>query len=291
MNGRPTLRLASECVLVTLVLPALAAAETFVLPVIVRGVPGLNGSYWDSEVRIVQLDTAEPVSVRRAWVATAGGGFVGDPTTAPGWAIPGSQGYRGLAILTGADLLQGVNATHAAVALDIQGSAIVLVHNSNTGGVGPLPPEYCCLPGNGQLTQALTVPIQGTSIIPWATSGKTVFRLNVGIINPNSVPATFRIRGEGLTDGGTGGPYWTPWAPLNGFTVVLPAWGWWQINDIFAVLKVILQPGWGTPIENWLAPAFVTVEPVGGLGYYAYATPIYSPLNDPEFVAAVPVGP
>lgn len=291
MNGTPTVRLASACILVSLALPAAAVAETFVLPVIVRGVPGLNGSYWDSEIRVVQLSAAEPVTIKRAWVATAAGGFLDDPTTAPGWTIPSFPDYRGLAILTGTDLLQGVEATHAAIGLDIQGRAIVLAHNSNTGGVGPLPPEYCCLPGNGQLTLGLTVPIQGTSIIPWATSGKSVFRLNVGIVNPNPVPATFRIKGESLGQGSAGGPYWTPWAPLTELDVVLPAWGWYQINDVFAVLEVMLQPGWGTPIENWLAPASVRIEPVSGLGYYAYATPIYSPLNDPEFVAAVPIGP
>ena len=135
----------------------LAVAETYVLPVIVRGVPGLNGSYWDSEVRVMQLNLAEPVTVRRLWVATAAGGNLDNEGTAPSWALlPTSE--RTLVILTGNDLLQGVDATHASVALEIQGRAAVIVHNTNTGGAGRLPPEYCCLPGNGQLTPALTVP-------------------------------------------------------------------------------------------------------------------------------------
>ncbi len=270
---------------------ALAVAEIYVLPVIVRGVPGLNGSYWDSEVRIMQLNLTEPVTVKRLWVATAAGGFVDGPTTAPSWDLPFGQGNRSLAILTGADLLQGVDAMHASVALEIQGRAAVVVHNTNTGGAGRLPPEYCCLPGNGQLTSALTVRIQGPSIIPWATSGKNVFRVNVGIVNPNPVKATFRIKGESFGSGADNNTYWNPWAPLSGFDVVLPPWGWLQINDVFAVLETMLQPGWGTPIENWLAPASVIIEPQGDSAYYAYATPIYSPLNDSEFITAVPISP
>jgi hypothetical protein len=272
--------------------PPLAVAATYVLPVIVRGVPGLNGSYWDSEVRIMQLNMAEPVTVKRLWVATAAGGNLDNELTAPSWALPFFGSVRGLAILTGNDLLQGIDGTHASVALDIQGRAAVIVHNTNTGGAGRLPPEYCCLPGNGQLTSALTVPIQGPSIIPWATSGKNVFRVNIGIVNPNPVSVTFRIKGESLSNGAGNNPYWTPWAPLSipGPGVVLPPWGWLQINDVFALLEGISQPGWGYPVEDVL-PASVIIEPLGGLPYYAYATPIYSPLNDPEFIAAIPMSP
>jgi hypothetical protein len=276
---------------VTVIAAAQLGAETFVLPVVVRGVPGINGSFWDSEVRIMQLNLAEPVTVKRLWVATAAGGFADDPTTAPSWSLPFFPANRGLAILTGADLLQGVDATHAAIALDVQGKAAVIVHNSNTLGAGRLPPEFCCLPGNGQLTSALTAPIQGPSIIPWATSGKEVFRVNVGIINPNPVSATFHIRSESFGNGAGDSPYWTPWAEATGFDVVLPPWGWIQVNDVFALLNVVLQPGpgSGTPLENWLLPASVIIGPLGDLPYYAYATPIYSPLNDPEFIVAEPL--
>ena len=276
-------------VLLGLLPAATCDAETYVLPVVVRGVPGLNGSYWESEVRILQLDMSVPVAVKRLWVATATGGFLDTPASAPTWELPGFSGYRGLVILTGADLLQGVDGTHASVALDVQGNAAVIVHNANTGGAGRLPPEYCCLPGNGQLTLALTMPIQGASIIPWATSGKNVFRVNVGIVNPNPVKATFSLKGQGFGNGAGNNPYWTAPATASGFSVTLPPWGWLQINDVFAVLEVMLQPGWGTPLENWLAPASVIIEPSGALAYYAYATPIYSPLNDPEFIAAVPI--
>jgi hypothetical protein len=291
MSGRFKVLVSLALIVAAFTGSALAVAETYVLPVIVRGVPGLNGSYWDSEVRIMQLNLAEPVAVKRLWVATAAGGFVDAPTTAPSWDLPFFQGYRGLAILTGTDLLQGVDATHASVALDVQGKAVVIVHNTNTNGAGRLPPEYCCLPGNGQLTSALTAPIQGPSIIPWATSGKNVFRVNVGIVNPNPLSATFRIKGESFGNGAGNNPYWTPWAQPSGFDVVLPPWGWLQITAVFALLEAMLQPGWGTPIENWLAPASVIIEPLGGLPYYAYATPIYSPLNDPEFIAAIPITP
>jgi hypothetical protein len=101
---------------------------------------------------------------------------------------------------------------------------------------------------------------------PWiATSGKNVFRVNVGVVNPNPVSATFRIKGESFGNGAGNNPYWTPWAQPSGFDVVLPPWGWLQINDVFALLQAILQPGWGTPIEAWLAPASVIIEPLGDL--------------------------
>jgi hypothetical protein len=289
MSGRLKVLVTLALTVVSFAWASPGAAETYVLPVIVRGVPGLNGSYWDSEVRIMQLNLAEPVTVKRIWVATAGGGNPDNEGSAPSWALLAGP-VRTLVILTGNDLLQGVDATHASVGLEIQGRAAVIVHNSNTGGAGRLPPEYCCLPGNGQLTSALTVPLQGPSIIPWATSGKNVFRVNVGIVNPNPASATFRIKGESFGNGAGNNPYWMPVGPLTGPDVVLPAWGWLQINDVFALLEGIFEPGLRHPIEDVL-PASVIIEPLGGLPYYAYATPIYSPLNDPEFIAAIPITP
>jgi hypothetical protein len=293
MSERVKLMVTLALIVAALAASPLAVGETYVLPVIVRGVPGLNGSYWDSEARIMQLNMAELVTVKRVWVATAAGGFVDDPATAPSWALPAFGLQRSLAILTGNDLLQGVDATHASVALDVQGRAAVIVHNTNTNGAGRLPPEYCCLPGNGQLTSALTVPIQGPSIIPWATSGRNVFRVNVGIINPNTVSATFRLKGESFRrDGPNNNPFWRPYGPIiwPGPDVVLPPLGWLQVNDIFALFVDMSTPGWGFPIEDVL-PGSVIIEPQGDLPYYAYATPIYSPLNDPEFITAIPFTP
>ena len=64
-----------------------ASAETFVIPVVVPGVAGKNGSYWETEVRVIRLSAVDPVTVRRSWVALPGGGFVDDPATAPTWVI------------------------------------------------------------------------------------------------------------------------------------------------------------------------------------------------------------
>ena len=114
--------------------------------------------------------------------------------------------------------------------------------------------------------------------------------MNVGIVNPNPVKATFRIKGESFGSGADNKTYWNPVGPLSGPDVVLPPWGWLQINDVFAVLEELLQPGWGHPVEDVL-PGSVIIEPLDDLPYYAYATPIYSPLNDPEFIAAIPITP
>lgn len=98
---------------------ASAAAVDFVVPVVVKGTPGLNGSFWDSEVRILRLTLQQDLVVRRKWVALARGGFVDDPATAPVWAFPAmpSQLTARMIVLKGSDLLQGVDATHASVGL------------------------------------------------------------------------------------------------------------------------------------------------------------------------------
>ena len=111
------------------------AAETFVLPAVVKGVPGMNGSFWETEVRILRMSLQEPFLVRRVWVATAEGGFVDDPTTAPRWEYPVagfSTGRARMLMLLGSDLLAGVTAASGAVAIETEGSAVVYLRTTNT---------------------------------------------------------------------------------------------------------------------------------------------------------------
>lgn len=149
----------------------LAVAETIVLPVVTRGIPGINGSYWDSEVRISGPGRLLPGRIRRVWVALPDGGFVDDPAVAPTWtfplpACPGLCQPFGVVVLTGDQLLQGTDARKGAVALEIEGVGnSVFLHNSNTQGQPRLPQDSegpaCCLPGNGQPIHGLSVPLVG----------------------------------------------------------------------------------------------------------------------------------
>lgn len=248
-------------------------AETFVLPVVARGVHGLNGSVWDSEARIASGTLGPAGAVKRLWVALPGGGFVDDPATAPSWAFPpifGSVGFSpmGMVVLTGDQLLQGTEARKGAVALEVDGTSNeVFLHNVNTLGqprlqdpTGGVP---CCLAGNGQLLRALRDPLAGEGFVPWITSGQATFRASVGVINPTAQARTITINLRVL--GPIAGTY--PTGRADGT--------YW-----------LLDGNSSDPV----GPAMVFFsDNASGLPFYAYASLIYSPLNHPEFIAAVPM--
>jgi hypothetical protein len=144
------------------------AAETFVLPAVVKGVPGINGSFWETEVRILRMSLQEPFVVRRVWVATAEGGFVDDPATAPRWEFPEYPAWNTprLLQLRGAELLAGSGAPSGAVALEVEGPAIVHLRSTNTASAAPVPWAAAVTRGNGWLALAPTTPIHGPSMIP-----------------------------------------------------------------------------------------------------------------------------
>jgi len=297
MNGRyatagVSLLLLSVC--------RIAAPATYVLPVVVRGIQGAAGSYWDSEVRIIRLDMQNPLTVRRTWVALKAGGFTDDPSTAPSWTLPppNPEGYvYRMLILTGCDLMEGVSDSHAAIALDIDGPANVILHNANTEGQPPIPygSQMCCLPGNGHMAVAATQLLVGPSYVPWATSSGTEspFRTNVGFVNPSATPLHLHVRAFPLNPyqhlvPPVPTPYWVEDGTLvPELDVDLPALGWLQLNDIFANLQACtwVNGCWPLGIPQ---PSLIQIDPTGTSGYLAYATPIYTPKNDPEFIWAEP---
>jgi hypothetical protein len=291
---------------VTMVTAIQLCAETVVLPVVARGVPGLNGSFWDSEVRIAGLNLTPPGPIRRLWVALPGGGFVDDPAVAPAWsfpplACPGTCFAAGLVLLTGEQLLQGTGASKGAVALDVSGTGnSVFLHNSNTLGQPRLPQDAqgpaCCLPGNGQLVRGLTQPLVGWGLIPWATAGRSPYRVSVGVINPTATARSLTVNVGPLTpfagSDSTGPPDGTYWLGTIGgasptLTVNLQPWGFQQVDDLASVL---LRQCPSCTWQDRVAPAeiFVVDTDQSGLPFYAYASVIWTPLNDPEFVAAEP---
>ncbi|HUK11760.1 MAG TPA: hypothetical protein VLW17_00545 [Thermoanaerobaculaceae bacterium] len=267
-----------------------ASAATYVLPVVVSGVPGLNGSFWDSEVRILLLSPQPDIVVRRVWVALAGGGFVDNPTTAPTWSFPPSPppAQPRMIVLKGSELLQGVAATHAAVGLEIPGAVAVYLHNVNGRGGQDGP-----LLGNGQLIQSSSSPFAGPVTIPWATAGSAKFRMSVGWVNPSPAPLTLRVFTSKLSTAYSGPytqdpRYWLDSIALQPLVVTLPPWGWRQVDDIFSKLV------WCNDLNGCVGADddglhFLEVEPNDlQAPYFAYASMIYSPLNDPEFVSVIP---
>ncbi|MDD5563479.1 MAG: hypothetical protein PHQ91_07165 [Thermoanaerobaculaceae bacterium] len=278
-------------------------AETVVLPVVARGLPGLNGSFWDSEVRISGPNLLSPGRIKRLWVALPGGGFVDDPAAAPGWqfptiACPGFCFYAGIVVLTGDQLLQGVDASKGAVALEIEGTGNhVFLHNSNTLGQPRLPQDAegpaCCLPGNGQLIRGLTESLVGQGFIPWITAGRSPYRVSVGLINPTGVARSFGVTVVLLTPfAGSAGTYWLGnqyqyGTPMPTLTIDLQPWGFRQVDDLASVL---LPECPSCTWQDRVTPAaiYLVDNDNAGLPFYAYASVIWTPLNDPEFVAAEP---
>lgn len=261
-----------------------------VIPVVTAGASGSAGSFWASEVRVLRLRGGEPLVVRRTWVATATGGHEDNPSTAPEWRS--NTGF--MLILTGADLLGGVTASHAAVGLSVSANAEVWWRNADTGGQGRVPegdPDFkpCCLPGAGQLGPALVTPLMGPSVIPWMTSGNGVFRVNVGLVNPSATPLVVTVAAAYFLSG----PTPVEWAPgyqtdTERVTITLPAWGWRQINNLLFNARTDCA----FPACGWLtkaAPVAGRVVPeTDNHPYHAFASVLYTPRNDPEFVVAVP---
>ena len=279
-------------------------AETYVLPVVARGVPGKNGSYWDSEARISNPSGPPPGPISRLWVALPEGGFVDDPATAPRWVFPpftfpaGMPLPSSVVVLTGDQLLQGTDAPKGAVALQIEGTGNhVFLHNANTLGQLRLPQAAggpaCCMPGNGQLIGALRGPLIGQGFIPWITSGRSPYRVSVGCINPTGQSRTIRIDLVLLEPWPRPSPteqpdgtYWLA-GPGGTLAVDLPPWGFRQVDDL---ASIILQQCPSCDGLDRVAPAGIyLVDSDTQLPFYAYASVIWTPLNDPEFVAAVPL--
>jgi hypothetical protein len=253
-------------------LPQVRADERLVtLPVVVGQVDGANGSSWMSLTRILRTSD-DPVWIRRVWVALPGGGYLDNPETAPSWTVGVDQPDGVVRDVLGAELLNGGNGQIGAAMLAVDGSAHVLerifvVRES-------LPDPMCGvlrLQAQGQMVPAFSEPLTGPCFIPWGNRWNS-FRNNLGIVNPNGAPMTFSVSGTPLysTDPGEMPP------PIE---VALPAYGFIQLNNVLARLE------WQYPIVA--CKFIITVEPEDSRPYYAYGSMVYSPTNDPEFIAPV----
>lgn len=275
-------------------------AEIHVLPVVVTGVGGKAGSYWDTEVRIISIVSGGPVTVRRAWVALEGGGFADTPGSAPVWTLPpvgvAGQEMRML-LLSGGDLLRGANADRGAVGLEVDGAVVILSRTANTERQPRLPNlgggRECCLPGNAQLVPALHAPLQGQGLIGWVTSGDDYFRTNVGLINPSEtairVQVSAVVMDSAFYPGDGPSILWKDADIPQPIVVDVPAWGYRQVNDIFPRMPINGCPVECPPYVSWVAPAVVTVRSDQLRPFFAYASVLFTPRNDPDFVVAEPL--
>jgi len=271
---------------------ARAATQTYVLPVVVTGVPGLNGSYWQSELRIVDA-TRDHVVVRRKWVALAEGGFVDDPPIAPTWEMPVEAGppiFRPprIFVLSGRELLAGTNATHGAVAIEIDKDVdAVLLLIANTAASTDGDPYACCLSGNGQLVTAYVDPPYYRAEFPWSSAGGGLFRTNVGLVNPNDRESTLRVTVAGYSRfQTTPDDYWRD-METGSFEVTLPPFGWLQVNDILRSKLGDICPKGCYWLPDSTGPLLVQVSTVGLddlAPFYAYVSSIHTPTNDPLFI-------
>lgn len=283
--------------------------QLLVFPAITDELPGLHGSLWVTNVRLVKEDWSDEVVVRRAWVCLEDGGFEDPPDDPPMWSMV-DPFYERAIVLTGRDLLQG-SGQAGAVGLLVEGGELIAhayVADARYGAYQePFPPGEWAF-GQGQLEPAIMEPLIGPSHIPWLGGCLNnpcaqapperwdYLRNNIGLVNPNPEPMT--VVGTVIPFG-----YWTngffvaaigeiPQDPPETFTKTMPAYGWlqfrWEANTRYT--GGVLYTG---PATNGF---IVSLTPDSDLPYYAYASVVFTPdpesgapqFNDPMFVPAEP---
>jgi len=310
----------SYFVAVFLCLSSVAGAQqTIVLPAVSNNVQGINGSVWSTELLLIKANPSDQITIRRLWVCLEGGGFADDPESAPTWYMSHTGPGGRVARLDGESLLTGTAASLGAVALMVEGGAVIAnarIADISRGTVFSGTPF-----GQGQLIPTESEPLIGDSYLPWLggclgqpcndpvpmdldPSPWNFYRNNVGLVNPNPTPLHFSAvvlafgGGFFLAPGSVfSSPYLKELGELGvgpeSFSRDLPPYGWSQFPLISA--RHYGSTAFGTPIlpfESFL----VSLTPDSDLPYYAYASVIFSPdpdsdipaFNDPLFIAAKP---
>jgi len=281
--------------------------QLLVFPVVTDELPGLHGSLWVTNVRLVAASPEyEDIDTRRAWVCLEGGGFEDEPGSAPNWGLGGDNR---VAVLTGGDLLNGAGQV-GAVGIEVDGGELIAhayiadVRYGDYSSGFSSPWAF----GQGQLVPAMTEPLVGPSHIPWLGGCRNLpcsqdppehwdyLRNNIGLVNPNPVPMTFE--GTVIPFG-----YWAlnmpgtinelPQDPPETFTKTVPAYGWLQFRW---EATFDYRHATAFPVSSARNGFIVSLTPDSDLPYYAYASVVFTPdpesgnpeLNDPMYVAAEP---
>jgi len=280
-----------------------AVAREVVLPVVTKRVTGAQGSVWETRVQVLRVSTDQDVVVRRAWVALPGGGFVDDPATAPTWVLEveggGTYDTHSALVLTGEDLLAGVEASQGAVGLEVTGEALVQgrIADAGDGSGQPTGTWPGVTAGAGQLVPAPVAPLQGRAVLP--SGGQVMecrpvlpgaFRSNVGLVNPGTAALGVEIRGIAYSSHEQEPVFMAAGLPqLVPLQVTLAPLEWVQVNDIVPELRFVEPNIWGArPCDLGVFFAFNLAPDDDAAPYYAYVSVVYSDRNDPEFIPAVP---
>jgi len=288
---------------------AITEARQVTIPIVADGVAGLNGSVWETEVRIFNLNGTQSPYVRRTWVATPEGGFADDPSTAPSWSFPERLApplgrFAQMLILVGSDLLAGAGSKIGAVGLEIDGEAEVHFRTVETGGRPRLPyfPGYnvrdCCFPGSGALVTPPEEALAGTSHLSWLSgfdvnneSSETTYRTNLALINPGPAPIDLHVFLYQLGSLNFEVPSNLNWSVIVGGgppLVTLKPFEWRQINDLYLhsfAFGCQIDP---CPDYGGIAPGVVLIIPATDDPYYAYSSIIDETTNSSMFELAMP---
>jgi hypothetical protein len=285
--------------------------QLLVFPAVTDELPGLHGSLWVTNVRLVVANPNDEVTVQLAWVCLEDGGFIIEPSNAPTWFLGGGDVYGRVLALSGGSLLRP-HGQVGAVGLVVEGGELIghaYVADSRYGAYSspdsnPHPPGPWAF-GQGQLEPAMVEPLLGPSHIPWLGGCLNMpcsqdpperwdyLRNNIGLVNPNPEPMTFV---------GTVIPFGYEWLSFPGgiaefyqdvpetFTKGVPPYGWiqfrWEANT----------DSWGFNAGPPANGFIVSLTPDSDLPYYAYASVVFTPdpesgapqFNDPMFVPAEP---
>lgn len=281
------------------------AGELYVLPVVVDNVRGLEGSLWETQIRVVKMDRFDDIVIRRAWVCLEDGGFDDDPATAPTWEWPFRADRGRSMLLTASDLFEGTSADRGAVALEVEGGELLVDVSIVDVSLGGLVLSSRELPfGIGQTYSAVTSPNSGASHFSWlggcygerslSDYCDNHYRNNIGLVNPNPEPMDYRI---------TVFPFLSSVSlvasPEEGEVYTLPAFGWrqfaWPLDEWLPIFETIYY------LRSYPLYGVANLEPEDDLPYYAYVSVVYttppgvsSPaVSDPYFQLAQPgtIGP
>ena len=304
------------CIFVVVLAVAAAgqSQQLLVFPAITDELPGLHGSLWITNMRLVVANPADEVTMRLAWICLEDGGFVIDPSTAPTWFMGGSDVYGRVVVLSGGRVLRP-HGQVGAVGFVVEGGELIghaYVADSRYGAYSnpsssPYPPGPWAF-GQGQLVPAMSEPLVGPSHIPWLGGCLNMpcsqdppdrwdyLRNNIGLVNPNPEPMT--VVGTVIPFGFLGIDPPGGIAELyqevpETFSKTVPAYGWLQFRwEATTDYETHYGPWVGPPANGFI----VGLTPDSDLPYYAYASVVFTPdpesgapqFNDPMFVPAEP---
>lgn len=250
--------------LLALSLPAVAG--TRLVPAFAQHVPGANGSYWQSEIRLYN-PTAQPATV------TLANAFPYNGTTCAGFApITIQPGHL-------AQIRNGVCNDGGAAALELSCDDSIDVTSLITNVGSTTQALDCCLAGFTEAIPVLSVAtayraqqtISNVQVTGIPTSSRlTVTRHNLGFVNPSDAPLSVTLNYFG--------PNGEPGPLFQYRVVILPPHSLTQINDALAESPLQIT---GPPRIN----GYFRLEAAAEGAFFIYDSVVDNATNDATFWA------